>query len=410
MSPPAPSRTAATPAGSTATGAALVTGAGRGIGRAVAEALARGGRRVVLVSRTAEEIASAAGAINASLGGQADLAFAFPADVTDESSVERCLAMARAEIGDIDVLVNAAGAAASAPYERTSDALLQRLMAVNLMGAHHTMSRLLAAMIQRRSGRVINIASAAGLQGFAYASAYAASKHALIGLTRSVALEVAGSGVRINAVCPFFVDTPLLDASIEAISTKTGRTREEARESLARMNPTGRLLEAGEVAHAVLWLLSEEASGLNGEAIVVDGRPSPWSGGPSLAVNPESLGQPIGYSNGTLARAGRTLFVAGQVAWDRDHRIVGGDDFAAQFETALANVIAVVRDAGGRPDQIGRLRIYVSDRDRYLAALNETGRAYRRLMGAHFPAMALVEVKRLLEEGALVEIEAEAIL
>jgi enamine deaminase RidA (YjgF/YER057c/UK114 family) len=111
-----------------------------------------------------------------------------------------------------------------------------------------------------------------------------------------------------------------------------------------------------------------------------------------------------------LHSSGRTLFVAGQVAWDRDHRIVGGSDFATQFDTALGNVLAVVREAGGRPDRIGRLRIYVTDRDLYLAALGKIGAAYRRHMGSHYPAMALVEVARLLEEGALVEIEAEAIL
>jgi enamine deaminase RidA (YjgF/YER057c/UK114 family) len=128
-----------------------------------------------------------------------------------------------------------------------------------------------------------------------------------------------------------------------------------------------------------------------------------------LAVNPESLGAPKGYSNGILTPPGRFLFVAGQIAWDAEHRIVSAD-FARQFERALANVVAVVREAGGEPTHLARLTIYVTDRDAYLADLGGVGKAYRAVMGRHFPAMALVEVKALLEPGAKVEIEGTAVL
>jgi NAD(P)-dependent dehydrogenase (short-subunit alcohol dehydrogenase family) len=387
---------------------ALVTGGGRGIGRAIGAALARAGLEVALVARTAEEVRRAAGEIDAACGRAA--AFAVPGDVTDPASVSGFVEAAVRAIGEIGVLVNAAGIAESAPYARTAPGMIRRLLEVNLLGAHHTISRVLPGMIARGTGSILNIASTAGLEGYAYVSAYAASKHALVGLTRSIAAEIARSGVRVNALCPGFVDTPLLERSVAEIVAKTGRSREEARASLAAMNPSGRLLEPAEVAEGALWLLLGEGSAVNGGAIVVDGLNRPWAGASGLPVNPRSLGAPRGYSNGMLHPAGRTLFVAGQVAWDRDHRIVGGSDFAAQFDAALGNVLAVVREAGGSPDRIGRLRIYVADRERYLAALGQVGAAYRRHMGSHYPAMALVEVARLLEEGALVEIEAEAIL
>jgi NAD(P)-dependent dehydrogenase (short-subunit alcohol dehydrogenase family)/enamine deaminase RidA (YjgF/YER057c/UK114 family) len=362
---------------------------------------------VALVARTRSQLQEAAAAIDAECGRAA--ALPFPADVADRDSALRCVEAARRAIGPLEVLVNAAGTAEGAPYSRTDDALLGRLLGVNLLGAHHMMSAIIPEMARRGSGHVVNVASTAALEGFAYASAYAASKHALLGLTRSVALEAGRAGVRVNCVCPGFVDTPLLDRSVAEIVERTGRTAEQARAALARLNPSGRLLRPEEVADAVLWLLGAGRD-LNGQAVVVDGRAAAWTGDPPLPVNPEPLGRPSGYSNGLLLRAGRTLFVAGQVAWDRERRIMGGDDFAAQFDAALGNVLAVVREAGGRPDQIGRLRIYVADVAGYRAALKEVGAAYRRRMGSHYPAMALVEVGRLLEEGALVEIEAEAIL
>jgi len=389
-------------------GGAFVTGAGRGIGLAVAKALSRSGLRVALMARTTSEIETAAEAIEMEAG--VGMAIAVPGDVTDPGQVGAAIRRALEELGSITVLVNAAGAAESAPFERTDAGMLERMLAVNLRGAHNAISAVYPLMKSRGEGDIVNIASTAALEGFGYASAYAASKHALLGLTRSLAKEASRYMVRVNAVCPGFVDTPLLQKSVEEIVARTGRTREQAREALAAMNRSGCLIKPEEVADAVLCLLSSAAIPVNGEALVVDGRPQPWNDGLPIPINPEELGAPKGYSNGLLFRAGRTLFVAGQVAWDEQQKIVGGSDFVAQFHRALSNVVAVVRGAGGTPDAIGRLRIYVADREQYTARLKEIGRAYRSIMGRHFPAMALVEVRRLLEEGALVEIEAEAIL
>ncbi len=405
---PRPSPTGALPA------TAFVTGAGRGIGRAIATALAAKGHPVALVARSREEVQSTAKILNATAGRE--IALPLPADVTDRLAVEDACRQAESRLGPVGILVNAAGIAESAPYEKTDDALIRRHLEVNLMGAHHAISSLYPAMAARGEGSILNVASVAGLEGFAYVSAYTASKHALVGLTRALAMEAAPKGVRVNALCPGYVDTPMIEKAVERIVGTTGRSREEARETLGRMNRGGWLLRPEEVAAAALWLLSDRARDVTGQAIVVDGLPGAWEGetdagaAPPLPVNPESLGEPKGYSNGLLFRSGRTLFVAGQIAWDSEKRIVGGDDFAAQFDAALANVLRVVEAAGGRPDQVGRLRIYVADRERYLACLPEIGKAYRRRMGSHYPAMALVEVQRLLEEGALVEIEAEAIL
>jgi len=389
-------------------GGALVTGAGRGIGLAIARRLAGAGWRLALMARTGAEIQSAAERINEETGP--GTALPVPGDVTDPASVGGAVRRAREGFGAVTLLVNAAGGAESAPYERTGAEMLDRMLAVNLKGAHNTISATYPEMTRRRSGTIINVASTAALEGFGYAAAYAASKHALLGLTRSVAKEAARHGVRINALCPGFVDTPLLEKSVEEIVRRTGRTREQAREALGAMNRSGCLIRPEEVAEAALWLLSDDARDLNGEALLVDGGASPWKEGSPLPVNPDSLGPVRGYNNGMIFRPGRTLFVAGQVAWDEHHRIVGGSDFTAQFERALRNVLTVVREAGGGPERVGRLRIYVADREMYLARLREIGQVYRSLMGHHYPAMALVEVKRLLEEGALVEIEAEAIL
>lgn len=410
---PQPSSTGAGPASARAA-AALVTGASSGIGLAIASGLAARGHGVALLARSRDALEAAARRLDAAAGRE--IALPLPADVTDGAATARACREAESRLGPIGILVNSAGIAESASYERTDASLIRRHLDVNLLGAHHAIAAVYPGMVARGEGSILNVASVAGLEGFAYVSAYTASKHALVGLTRSLALEAAAKGVRVNALCPSYVDTPMLERSVERIVATTGRTRAEARETLGRMNRGGFLLKPEEVAAAALWLLSDRARDVSGQAIVVDGLPGPWSdetdagAAPPLPVNPESLGRPKGYSNGMLFRSGRTLFVAGQIAWDRDRRIVGGDDFAAQFDAALANVLRVVEEAGGRSDQIGRLRIYVADRDRYLGCLPEIGRAYRRRMGSHYPAMALVEVQRLLEEGALVEIEAEAIL
>jgi 3-hydroxybutyrate dehydrogenase len=241
---------------------ALVTGGGRGIGRAVAAALTEAGATVTILGRnraTLEE-AIAAGAAQ----------FAEVADVADQTSIRSAIAVAAAR-QPIDILIANAGAAESAPFGRSDAALFQRMMDVNFMGVVHATQAVLPGMIERRRGRIVAIASTAGLKGYAYVSAYSAAKHAVIGLVRSLALETAKSGVTVNAVCPGFTETDLLEGSIDNIMKKTGRSREQAISELSKHNPQGRLVTPQEVADAVLWLCGEGAAAVTGQAIAVAG-------------------------------------------------------------------------------------------------------------------------------------------
>jgi NAD(P)-dependent dehydrogenase (short-subunit alcohol dehydrogenase family) len=247
---------------------AFVTGAGTGIGRAIALGLAGAGHAVSVAGRRSEPLEAVAGEIAAG-GGDAFVAAHF--DVTDEAAVQTGVAKAIERFGDIAVLVNCAGEAPSAPFDRTDPNLWQRVLAVNLTGAYLTTRAALPSIRRAGSGRVISIASTAGLTGYAYVSAYCAAKHGVIGLTRSLALELAATDVTVNAVCPGFTDTPLLDGAIETITAKTGRTREDARAGLTRTNPQGRLVSPDEVANAVLWLAGPGASAITGQAIPVAG-------------------------------------------------------------------------------------------------------------------------------------------
>ena len=382
---------------------AVVTGAGRGIGAATARALAEAGFTVVLAARSRDQIQRQ----EAGLAADGHRAKAVVCDVTDESGVE-ALAREAGELGPVAVLVNNAGAAGSMPLARTSLEEWNRLIAVNATGAFLCTRTFLPGLLQRGWGRVVNVASTAGLIGGRYLAAYSAAKHALVGLTRSVAAEVEGTGVTVNAVCPGFVDTGMTAETIARIVDKTGRTPEQALAAALGSAGQTRLIRAEEVASAVMSLATHAgAHPPNGATLVLDGR-EPMSSRLSI-INPEELGAPRGWNNGMLAPAGRLLFIAGQTARDRSGQVAGGD-FAAQFDQALANVLAVLREAGGEPGDLGRLTIYVTDIAQYRASLQPLGEAYRRRMGRHFPAMALVEVTSLVDERALVEIEATAVL
>jgi NAD(P)-dependent dehydrogenase (short-subunit alcohol dehydrogenase family)/enamine deaminase RidA (YjgF/YER057c/UK114 family) len=386
-------------------GVAVVTGAGRGIGAATARALADAGLSVVLAARTREQVERQ----TAELAAAGRRAQAVVCDVTSESSVQ-ALAGAAAQLGPVSVLVNNAGAAASMPLARTSLEDWNRLLAANATGAFLCTRAFLPGMVERKWGRVVNVASTAGLSGGKYLAAYTAAKHALVGLTRSVAAEVTGTGVTVNAVCPGFVDTGMTAESIARIVSKTGRTPEEALAAALTSAGQTRLIAAEEVAAAVVSLAGLAGAGdsPNGETLILDGRASMSER--FAIVNPEELGAPRGWNNGMLARSGgRTLFIAGQTARDGSGRVLAAD-FVSQFDGALANVLAVLREAGGGPGDLGRLTIYVTDVAQYRASLKPLGEAYRRRMGTHYPAMALVEVKSLVDPHAVVEIEATAVL
>jgi 3-hydroxybutyrate dehydrogenase len=246
---------------------ALVTGGGRGIGRALAERLAKEGARVVVAGRTRAEIDATAAAL-ADLGADS---LAIQVDVADRASIAAGLAELGARGIHVDVLVNNAGGAESAPLDRTSDELWDRMLAVNVTGAFTLCRALVPRMITAGFGRVVNVASNAGLTGYAYSASYCAAKHALVGLTRALAAEVARTPVTVNAVCPGWVSTRLVDEAVERIAEKTGRTQAEARRSLEAMSPQKRLVEPAEVAHVVAMLCAPEARSIHGQAIPIDG-------------------------------------------------------------------------------------------------------------------------------------------
>lgn len=241
---------------------ALVTGGGRGIGREIAAALAQAGATVTVLGRHRETLdtAVAAGAAH----------FAGVADVRNEQAVSAAIAEAAAR-QPIDILIANAGSAESAPFGKSDAALFQRMMDVNFLGVVHAVQAVLPAMKRQGYGRIVAIASTAGLKGYAYVSAYAAAKHAVVGLVRSLALELATTGVTVNAVCPGFTDTDLVTGSIDTIMSKTGRSRDEAVAELAKHNPQRRLVKPTEVADTVLWLCGEGAGAITGQAIAVAG-------------------------------------------------------------------------------------------------------------------------------------------
>ena len=242
---------------------AVVTGGGTGIGAAIARALAAEGAKLTLVGRRRERLEE--------VGAEPFDALVAPADVTSREEVERCFAIARETQGPITLLVNNAGAAESAPFAEVTEEAWRRTLAVNLDALLYCCQAALPDLLAAEAGRIVTVASTAGLKGYAYSAPYVAAKHGAVGLTRALAAELARTRVTVNAVCPGFTDTELVGEAVARITAKTGRSEEEARAELARFNPQGRLVAPEEVASAVVWLCLPESGSVTGQAIAVAG-------------------------------------------------------------------------------------------------------------------------------------------
>lgn len=244
---------------------AFVTGAGRGIGAAIAKALAADGWMLTLAGRGAEALRETCAALPGAGHGIVTL------DISDGDAVTAAIAAARHERGPLIGLINNAGAVETAPFAKTDAALWQRMLDINLTGTYHCIQAALPDMLTAGRGRIVSVASTAALKGYAYVSAYTAAKHGVLGLTRALALEVAAKGITVNAVCPGYTDTDIVAQGIAKVVAKTGRSPEQARAEFARSNPTGRLVQPDEVADAVRWLCGPGAASVNGQAISVCG-------------------------------------------------------------------------------------------------------------------------------------------
>jgi NAD(P)-dependent dehydrogenase (short-subunit alcohol dehydrogenase family) len=247
---------------------AIVTGGGRGIGAAIAAALAQHGATLTIIGRDLDTLAAHAAQLQQAHGVAVT---ALTCDVTLEGDVLSTFAAAQRDRGDAYILVNNAGQSEGRPFLETSRELWERMLAVNLTGAFLCTQQVLAGMLRAGEGRIVNIASTSGLKGYRNITAYCASKHGLIGLTRALAAETARTGVTVNAVCPAYTDTAMAERAVQNIVRDMDRTAEQARGMIERSNPLGRLIEPREVASAVAWLCSPDAAAMTGQSLAVAG-------------------------------------------------------------------------------------------------------------------------------------------
>ncbi|HUQ18317.1 MAG TPA: SDR family NAD(P)-dependent oxidoreductase [Gemmatimonadaceae bacterium] len=247
---------------------AVVTGASRGIGAAIARALAERGATLTLMSRSLEDLKRQAKGIRDAVNGSVE---AIACDVTDDSSIHNAFARAHEENGPVKILVNNAGAADGAPFAKLTREIWDKMIAVNLTSTYACTAEVIPGMLSAKSGRIVNVASTAGLRGYKTMTAYCAAKHGIIGLTRALALEMSKHGITVNAVCPGYTDTDLTDNSVTNLANVFKVTEDEARAMLVRTIPRGSLISPDEVASAVAWLCTPQASGVTGVALPIAG-------------------------------------------------------------------------------------------------------------------------------------------
>jgi NAD(P)-dependent dehydrogenase (short-subunit alcohol dehydrogenase family) len=246
---------------------AVITGAGRGIGRAIAIALAQAGAHVMLSARTTTQIEELA----KELQGQGYTAYSTPCDVQDPQAVLQLHQAVHAQMGGVDIVVNNAGIAKSHKFLHHPDSIWHEIIGVNLHGVYYICNAFVPDLIAQQSGRIITIASIASKVPQRYMAAYAASKHAVLGLTRALALELVSAHITVNAICPGYVDTPMIEQNVQQLAERTGRSQQEIRSVFEQISPQQRLIQPEEVAAMVLYLAQDHAQGITGQAINIDG-------------------------------------------------------------------------------------------------------------------------------------------